>query len=719
MFRTRRKILSILIVMILVMIGVGSMSRPVLAEDANVVIWFSSDSVSKGDSVSVVVDVSGDAISAMTMDVSYSSDILEFTGASGMANGGGGNVRVSFTGPGSITLNFTAVANGTAYISTSGGECYDINLNPLSVADASASLTVSTPEATTEKKTEANKKDDPSNENTEEKKDDRSSNCSLASLSVSPGNLSPAFSGDNTSYYVEVDKDTSSLIVSATPEDSKAETYVTGAESLQPGLNTVKVNVTAENGAVRVYTITVQCGDEKDPYQVVIDGATWTIERSLDIEAPEGFTAGKTNFKGEEIDCLVSPSGKITILPLSNEEETAWFIFDAKNTKFTPYVEYSAAFARFLILEPGDGVKVPGGFQPVEIKIGEQKVKAYTDGSDEGIYLIYAVNVDKKDAAEGFYLYDSREDTYMRFPGMLVQEKETVTTEEAPTEKTATPAEAPKIQPAEPETVHEDEGFLSRNMLKLICGILAMLFVLLAIILIIMIVRINKLKNRLDDKQDDEFGDEDEDEDFPGEEQKRVRMSYRDQMPEEPAEESPEEKTEVQEDAPVKSQVNPDTGEILLEIAEDNNSSVQIDPVEDVNDRIREAMKERPFGIDSAFDVVADDTMQIEEPEESEPTVVISRENARTAAQEAAQAEAVHATASSQEAAQAEAVHATASSQEAAQAEAVHATASSQEAAQAEAEMSRAAEEARETVKAAEETAPKVLLPGDFEEEQE
>ena len=52
--------------------------------------------------------------------------------------------------------------------------------------------------------------------------------------------------------------------------------------------------------------------------------------------------------------------------------------------------------------------------------------------------------------------------------------------------------------------------------------------------------------------------------------------------------------------------VNEDTGEILLEEAMDNNAGVNVPPAEDVEDNsIEKAMQSRPFGVDSAFDVVA------------------------------------------------------------------------------------------------------------------
>ncbi len=85
-----------------------------------------------------------------------------------------------------------------------------------------------------------------------------STNNQLASLSVTPGMLSPAFDPAVESYTVEVDNAVTSISVLATAAEAKAT--VSGNVSNRPlttNENILRVIVTAESGAQKIYTITV------------------------------------------------------------------------------------------------------------------------------------------------------------------------------------------------------------------------------------------------------------------------------------------------------------------------------------------------------------------------------------------------------------------------------------------------------------------------------
>ena len=113
---------------------------------ASVTIGLSTGSTSIGGGVSVTVSVNGSDISAYDIYVSYDASVLQYNSGSGsaQANGGGGTIRLVGTGAGSTTLSFTAIGNGSCYISTSGTECYDIDYNPISISHGGASVTVAT-----------------------------------------------------------------------------------------------------------------------------------------------------------------------------------------------------------------------------------------------------------------------------------------------------------------------------------------------------------------------------------------------------------------------------------------------------------------------------------------------------------------------------------------------------------------------------------------------
>lgn len=467
---------------------------------ANVVIYLSSSSVSIGQSVTATVSISGSDISAYTIYVSYSSSILQYNSASGATvGGGGGTLTISGTGAGSISISFTAIANGSASISTSGSEVYDINYNAISISHAGATVTVATADNNSNNnnnndndkekdKTTEEKKED---EKKEEEDDDRSNNCNLASLQVSPGTLSPSFSASTTSYSLQVDEDVTSIVVSATAEDSKASTAVSGANSIQKGENTVRVTVTAENGAVRVYSIRVIAGEDVGEAKATIDGKDYSFVNSEEgLEVPEGFTAEKIEYKDWEVLAFQSPNKKFYIVCLYNDDvENAWYIIDAEKDTFTPYKEFSSEYNRYILIPVPEGVEVPAGFSQKDIKIGDIAVSAYQSENidDANLYLVYAMNLDGE---EGFYLYDSLEGAFIRYVPMVVTEE--VIVEATPTVAT----------PLEPVKETKDEGFFTRQMLiYFLIGSGALLIILLVCV-IIFAGRIRKQNQEIADADD-------------------------------------------------------------------------------------------------------------------------------------------------------------------------------------------------------------------------
>lgn len=84
-----------------------------------------------------------------------------------------------------------------------------------------------------------------------------SSNANLSGLSVSNGSLSPEFNPDNTSYKVTVDSDITKIDVNALASDPKSKVTIKGNDNLETGKNNIMVEVTAEDGSKKVYTIEV------------------------------------------------------------------------------------------------------------------------------------------------------------------------------------------------------------------------------------------------------------------------------------------------------------------------------------------------------------------------------------------------------------------------------------------------------------------------------
>lgn len=462
------------------------------AQAANVVIALSASTVSVGNNVTATISVSGSDISAYTIYVSYNSSVLQYNSASGSAivNGGGGTVTASGTSAGSFSISFTAIANGSRSITTSGSDVYDINGNAISISHASATVTVAT--ASNNGDTNNGNATTEAGETTETTEDDgRSADCDLASLQVSPGTLTPAFSADRTTYSLQVDEDVTSVVVSASAADGNATTSVSGANSIQKGKNTVRVTVTAENGAVKVYTINVQAGEDVGDPVATIDGKEYSFVMNEDgLEAPEGFTAGTTTYKDWDVLSYESPNKKITVVCLKDEDgENHWFIMDAEKDVFTPYQEYSSQYNRYIITAVPDGVAIPDGFKETTLKIGDNSVVAYQsdDIADKDLYLVYAINVEGE---EGFYEYDAKEQAFLRYVPMIVSEEVLVP---------ATPTVATPSAPVEVPT--EKSPFTNPLVIGIMVGA-AVIIVILVVCLVIFAGRINKQNKEMLDAED-------------------------------------------------------------------------------------------------------------------------------------------------------------------------------------------------------------------------
>ena len=460
------------------------------AQAANVVIALSASTVSVGNNVTATISVSGSDISAYTIYVSYNSSVLQYNSASGSAIVNGGTVTASGTSAGSFSISFTAIANGSGSITTSGSDVYDINGNAISISHAGATVTVAT--ASNNGDTNNGNATTEAGETTETTEDDgRSADCDLASLQVSPGTLTPAFSADRTTYSLQVDEDVTSVVVSASAADGNATTSVSGANSIQKGKNTVRVTVTAENGAVKVYTINVQAGEDVGDPVATIDGKEYSFVMNEDgLEAPEGFTAGTTTYKDWDVLSYESPNKKITVVCLKDEDgENHWFIMDAEKDVFTPYQEYSSQYNRYIITAVPDGVAIPDGFKETTLKIGDNSVVAYQsdDIADKDLYLVYAINVEGE---EGFYEYDAKEQAFLRYVPMIVSEEVLVP---------ATPTVATPSAPVEVPT--EKSPFTN----PLVIGIMvaaAVIIVILVVCLVIFAGRINKQNKEMLDAED-------------------------------------------------------------------------------------------------------------------------------------------------------------------------------------------------------------------------
>ncbi len=146
------------------------------------------------------------------------------------------------------------------------------------------------------------------------RKDNRSNDNSLKSLSIEGETLFPTFSSGDTKYSLSTDKDV--LVIDAIANNSKAKVSGAGRVNVKYGTNTYNVVVTAENESKKTYEISISRNDNRDSDNTL---------KSLTIS--DGKLNQKFNPDVLEYTLYVlNTIDKITISPVLNSEKSN-FVF--------------------------------------------------------------------------------------------------------------------------------------------------------------------------------------------------------------------------------------------------------------------------------------------------------------------------------------------------------------------------------------------------------
>ena len=341
-----------------------------------------------------------------------------------------------------------------------------------------------------------------------------SGNCELASLSISPGSLYPAFSADTLEYSATVNDSTSSVAVTAKPAHGGAKVSLNGVQNdLVMGSNTIKITVTAENGDTKVYKIYVRRGTPTPtpkPYPILKDnGVSYTILSKGSLETvPSGFSWSETTYNGEKIPCLVGVDGTL-LLWLVSDSGKALYYYDLNKQSLRPCYVYSLSAFSGMFLPFPDDFTCPSGYEKKTVKISEYEVEAYANPKNKDLpVLVYLVNSDGK---TGIYYLDEESGLVLPFRGEIgelvveITPAPTPTPTPAPT-NTPTPVPTNTAVPTQVPVMKSDvSGGYKLATIVLSCVSGALLLGVLALL----ILQLRKDKKSLDDSSEDVDNEED------------------------------------------------------------------------------------------------------------------------------------------------------------------------------------------------------------------
>jgi len=268
------KRIKVVIMVAVVMLTTVLPVIPVYAASGKTTIAVSSGEVKVGEEVSVTVKVKTEAgnTAKAKVKLSYDEDVLEFVSCSVTHDGGaGGSVTATAS---AMTVKFNAVAEGrgSLIVDASNGVEASSGSGLSSVEGCSTNITV---KAAANAGTSGN----------------MSADNSLKELILSEGALSPAFAGNVVNYTASVPGNVTEVEVEAATSNRNATIEsITGNTDLQVGLNTIKVVVKAENGALATYTIELTREAEELPVSTETEAATTEeIENTTNEELEEAL----------------------------------------------------------------------------------------------------------------------------------------------------------------------------------------------------------------------------------------------------------------------------------------------------------------------------------------------------------------------------------------------------------------------------------------------
>ena len=275
----------------------------------------------------------------------------------------------------------------------------------------------------------------------------KSSDNTLKRLKVGAGTLTPAFSPNVTEYKVTVPYDINYFNIDAVKNHSGATvSYSSGDKgpNIKVGTTVRTVTVTAENGAVKKYNVTVtrlaqdatssqtssevssntssdtSSTPENDPLNVVVNGNELKVGEDLSqVKKPSGLELGEYKFNGINVPSFNNKSGTIIALYLIGEQGSGLYLYKPETDTFEPLCIIDSA-TQFIILSVNSFIQSDIVFDTEKIfslstvTVNGNEVAAYKY-KDEKLSDFAIVCAQNAAGEMGYYTYDISEGTLQRY----------------------------------------------------------------------------------------------------------------------------------------------------------------------------------------------------------------------------------------------------------------------------------------------------------------
>ncbi len=275
----------------------------------------------------------------------------------------------------------------------------------------------------------------------------KSSDNTLKKLTIGAGTLTPAFSPNVTEYKVTVPYNVDYFNIDGIKNHSGASvSYSSGDKgpNIKVGTTVRTVTVTAENGSIKKYNITVtrlaqdatssatssntssvtssntSSVPEINPLDVIVNGSEMKVSEDLTkVEKPAGLELGEYEYNGVNIPSFSNKAGTIIALYLIGEGNSGLYLYKPETDTFEPLCILNSS-AQFIIIpvnpiaESDISFDTVNTFNLTTITVNGNEVAAYRykDEKLSDFAVVYAQNTSGE---MGYYTYDISEGTLQRY----------------------------------------------------------------------------------------------------------------------------------------------------------------------------------------------------------------------------------------------------------------------------------------------------------------
>lgn len=387
-----KKILTILVIAICII------PINVLAASGTIKVTSSTSTGVVGSNITYTVTLaSSEKIGSWEMTLNYDSSYLSLQSTTAENNTKMGDSSSSGTTSKTYTYTFKILKSGSSTVSVSNYDIYAFtDMSKMSITPTGKTVTF---------KTQAEIEASYSTDNT------------LSGLSVEGYELDNVFVSTTDEYTVSVPEGTKTINISATKNNSYASVSGTGEQEVQSGVNVFELVVTAQNGSVKTYKITVNVIDE-NPILLAFSSKEFSVVKVAEyLNKPEYFEESTILIDDILIPCFINESLGYTLIGLKDSSgEIALYIYEENSDNYMIYNEISSNNIIVLYKETTDKLE---NYITSTIIINGQELEVFKVSVESRFSVFSGINV--ANGEEGLYIYDEVNETIMLYDNEYIE----------------------------------------------------------------------------------------------------------------------------------------------------------------------------------------------------------------------------------------------------------------------------------------------------------